>query len=271
MAETPTLTRRQLGVKLRKWRNRSGLSLDDIEVADIMSIPKMYKLEGGKSPKPSWPEIQELAKLYGAPADEVKELARMAKACLVSGWYVPFDVPQQFQTYLDLEGAASRLRFYENEYVNGLFQVEPYIRAVQESGGLIGEQADPHVRFRTQRINRFWGRKPLPVVDLVMSEGALRRIVGGPEAMAAQVGHLRELDAGPQVSIFIVPFSAGPHPSMEGKYTIMEFNRDEYPKVVYLESRSECQYHERLAVLALYERSWTETLKLAVPMKEFEL
>lgn len=271
MTEAPTLARRNLGVQLRKLRYESGKSLDDIEEADIMSLSKLYRIEKGKQPKPSWPEIQELARLYEAPEEHVRELVRMAKACLVSGWYVPFDVAEQFQTYLDLEGAATRLCFYESEYVNGLLQTEAYIRAIQTMWGLTGTQADPHVRFRTQRVQRFFGRKPAPEVTLVMSEAALRRAVGGPAVMRDQVAHLHNLDRLPNVSVHVVPFSAGAHPSMEGKYTLLDFKSGVYPQVAYVESRSECQYHERAAVLNLYKRIFAETLGLSVPLKEFHI
>jgi hypothetical protein len=47
--------------------------------------------------------------------------------------------------------------------------------------------------------------------------------VGGPEVMREQLLRLEELDARPNISIQIVPFTAGAHPGMKGAFTIFEF------------------------------------------------
>lgn len=109
-------------------RQQSTKNADSVEDADIMSTSKMYKIEAGRQPKPSWPEIEALARWWGADEDYIRELVRMARDCLRSGWYVPFEVSSKFQSYVDLEGAATRLWFFETEFVNGLFQTEDCIR-----------------------------------------------------------------------------------------------------------------------------------------------
>lgn len=272
MVEGPLLTRKQMGRMLRELRLRSGKTVDDIEcAADIMKKSKLYAIEAGKQPKPSWPEIQELAKFLGADTALVNELARMARACLVSGWYVPFDIDQRFQSYLELEGSATMLCFCEGESVNGLFQTEEYMRAMQRAGGLSDEKMRPHVDFRLQRLQRFWNRDPFPEVVLIMSEGALHREVGSLDVMSEQVAHLRELDERPNVKILVIPFRAGAHEAMHGKFTLLEFASGVYPEVAYVESPSECQYHERSAVVALYKRIWQESLRISVPIGEIQL
>ncbi|ADD44548.1 helix-turn-helix domain-containing protein [Stackebrandtia nassauensis] len=271
MVEGPLFTRKQLGIRLRELRHASGKTVEDIEVADIMGKSKLYYIEAGRQPKPSWPEIKELAELLGADTALRNELVRMAKDCLRSGWYVPFDVPQQFQPYLDLEGAATKLSFFEVEYVNGLFQTDAYTRAIQVGWGLKGAELDHTQTFRAQRKKRFWQRDPAPEVVLVMSEAAVRRQVGGPEVMAEQMVHLRKLAEKPNVAIRVVPYSAGSYPSMGGNYTLLEFKSGAYPEVAYVESRAECQYHERAAVVALYKRILQETLDIAVLMEEMQL
>lgn len=258
-------------MRLRELRLASGKTLDDIEYADIMGKSKMYNIENAKQPKPSWPEIQELARLLGADDDQIRELTRMARACLESTWYVPFDISLGFRSYLDLEEAATQLCFYECAYVNGLFQTLDYMRAIQNSWDLSDLERERAIEFRTQRIQRFWKRKPAPKVVLMMDESCLRRQIGDAETMTEQIVHLRALAERPKVSIYVVPFAAGAHPAMEGKFTLLDFKSGAYPEVAYVESRAESMYHERPTVVALYKQILREVLGRAVPIEEFEL
>lgn len=272
MADNPSLTRKQLGKMLRELRLSSGKTVDEIDyLGRLWKKSKLYAIENGHQPNPSWPEVKEVAEFLGASKELTRELVRMAQACLNSGWYVPFDVSQQFQTYLDLESAANRLRFMDIEIVNGLFQTERFTRAFQKAWGEPEEKIQNNVDFRMQRAQRFWNRDPFPEVTLVMSEGALRRVVGSTEIMAEQVEHLRELALRDSVDILVVPFASGVHLGMQNAFTLLEFNDDLYPEVAYVESRSECQYHERKPVVAMYKRSFEDPLPVGVPIGEFEL
>jgi hypothetical protein len=61
-------------------------------------------------------------------------------------------------------------------------------------------------------------------VRVVLNEGAVRRLVGGPEVMRAQLGKLvADRDRG-NVMVQVLPFSAGEHPAMaSGPFDLLEF------------------------------------------------
>jgi hypothetical protein len=62
-----------------------------------------------------------------------------------------------------------------------------------------------------------------PQVWLVLNEAVVRRRVGGTEAMRAQLGRLLEaMDLG-TVTLQIIPFEVGAHPSMDGSFSILGF------------------------------------------------
>ncbi len=61
---------------------------------------------------------------------------------------------------------------------------------------------------RGRRAQNVFGRQGSEVC-IVLDEAALVRQIGGPETMAKQVEHLRALDARPNVSIRVLPFTAG--------------------------------------------------------------
>ena len=63
------------------------------------------------------------------------------------------------------------------------------------------------------RQRRLDGEHPLRLTT-VISEGALRQQVGGPEVMRAQLDHLDRLltERPEQIEIRVMPFAAGAHP-----------------------------------------------------------
>jgi hypothetical protein len=126
--------------------------------------------------------------------------------------------------------------------------------------------------FRRDRQMNFMERDWLPEVVYLTSEAALRRQIGGPEVMAAQVEHLKQLDR--DFSLFkflVVPYDAGAYHSLGSSYEIFEFEGGEFPKTVYLESFEGARYLEVPETVAMFQNSFDESVKKAVPMKDFQL
>jgi hypothetical protein len=69
----------------------------------------------------------------------------------------------------------------------------------------------------------------------VIDEAALRRQIGGPGVMSAQVAHLLDAARRPNVTIQVLPFSAGAHPSLSGPFTVLTFDSG-FPDVAYIEA-----------------------------------
>ena len=78
-----------------------------------------------------------------------------------------------------------------------------------------------------------------PKIQVALNESVLRRPVGGPEIMAAQLDHLAQMADLPNVSLRVVPFSAGFHRGVLcGSFEILRFplngdGRDSEPPTVY--------------------------------------
>src|SRR6266566_1202594 len=68
-----------------------------------------------------------------------------------------------------------------------------------------------------------------PRLWAVVDEGALRRPVGGPRVMRAQIERLIEASRLPSVVLQILPFGAGAHPAMGGAFSILRFADDDLP------------------------------------------
>ena len=82
---------------------------------------------------------------------------------------------------------------------------------------------------------------PLNVWQIV-EEAALHRMVGGPETMREQLRHLLELGERANVSLQVLPYSAGVHAAIDGPFVLLTF--DGYPDVLYLEHLMGCVYLE---------------------------
>jgi len=69
--------------------------------------------------------------------------------------------------------------------------------------------------------------------------------MGPPEVMREQLDHLADASTWPNVTLQVLPFTAGPHPSLNGPFTIIEFPERYDPDVVYSESVAGNAYLER--------------------------
>jgi hypothetical protein len=70
----------------------------------------------------------------------------------------------------------------------------------------------------------------------VLDEAALHRWVGGRDVMRHQLQRLKNEATRGNVTIDVVPFSAGAHPGMKGPFAILEFADDRDGDVLFLEN-----------------------------------
>jgi len=94
--------------------------------------------------------------------------------------------------------------------------------------------------------------RPEPVqLWAVIDEAVLRRPVGGPDAFAAQLKHLRDAAGWPGVTVRIRPLAAGAPLSPAG-FTMLHFADGMLPDAVYSEQLTTASYLDRPADVARY-------------------
>ncbi len=84
------------------------------------------------------------------------------------------------------------------------------------------EELDELVAARTARKSIF-ERSPAPMLSFVQEEVALRRRVGGTMVWRQQIEHLLELAQRRNVTLQVMPTSAGEHPGLSGKIEVLKF------------------------------------------------
>jgi len=234
-----------LGTQLRRLREASGVT--SVEAAEaIRATPsKISRLERGRTAAKQR-DVADLLSLYGvtdqAEREELLEVVRQASA---PGWWQQYSdvLPRWFESYIGLEKAASVIRSYEVQFVQGLLQTEDYARAVI----LIGN-AHASAGEIDRRVSLRMGRQELltqpgaPELWAVLDEAVLRRSPGGREVLRAQLEHLLRVTELPNVTLQIVPFDAGPHAAAGGPFSILRFPEPDLPDLVYLEQLNSAIY-----------------------------
>ncbi|MGH3322241.1 MAG: DUF5753 domain-containing protein, partial [Streptosporangiaceae bacterium] len=76
------------------------------------------------------------------------------------------------------------------------------------------EELERKVEVRTVRQRRLTDDDQPPEYWAVLNEAVLRRVVGGPEVMGAQLRNIAKLAERPHVTIQVLPFAGGVHPAM---------------------------------------------------------
>lgn len=119
-------------------------------------------------------------------------------------------VPSWFEDWLEAERTARVLRYWSLIIVPALFETADYRRAVVMAGGIDPERADELVTATMERQSVLSRADP-PEVIAVLHELVLRRLIGSPVVMHDQLAHLAELADRPNISVHVVPSSAGAH------------------------------------------------------------
>jgi transcriptional regulator with XRE-family HTH domain len=267
MSHTPYIARVLLGRRLVEYRERAGLTVAEACRQTQISETKYRKLERGVNDAVRLTDVLALSVTYQCTSRETTHLRELVEGADSHGWYHGYDVDPAFAHYIEQEGAASSIHIFELDFVNGLFQTEDYLDALRADRPRTRGGADKGLKARRQE-NTLGSDNP-PAIEYVTCEAALRRQVGGPDVMRAQVKHLLEMDERDNINIYVVPFQVGTHPSMAGAYWIMYFADDVFPTTVYLETLHGSHYEETDRIVGHYEEVFPRTRQVAIKIKEY--
>ena len=246
----PTVLRMILGKQLQALREKARLSYEQAAGAIYSSpwtVRRMERAEGGLKPL----TVKGLLTAYGiTDPGEVDAFVALAKEASKPGWWHSYNdvLPAWFRTFVGLEEAASTIRGYDPHWIPGLLQTADYAHASVRTGfpDATSSEAERRVALRLER-QKILTRAAPPRLWLVIDENALRRPVAttGADVMRAQIGKLIEAAAQPNVTVQVLPFSAGLHPAMWGPFRIFRFEAAELPDIVYAETMTSAYYIDK--------------------------
>jgi transcriptional regulator with XRE-family HTH domain len=265
---SPTLRRRELGARLRALRLGQGLTVDQVAEQLLCSPSKVSRMETGQRGA-TQRDVRDLCRIYGVTdVTQAEHLMNLVKEGKQQAWWQSYDL-DYFATYVGLEQAADSLSYYQETVVPGLLQTADYAKAMYEAGlpnDFTPERAGEHIDVRLIR-QQVLTRDPPLRLSAVFDEAVLHRVVGGPAVMDAQLQHLIAMGSKRNVTLQVVPYSAGAHPAMENAFTILEFG-DVAPTLVYVEGLMGWLYLERENEVARYRRVFEHLRKIALSPKE---
>jgi transcriptional regulator with XRE-family HTH domain len=196
--------------QLRRLRVAAGLSQEEFGKLVHYSASMVSAVETGTRPY----ERKLLAR-----ADEVltsggllASLLRIAEREGQPSWFLP---------WLDAERLARQLRVFEPTLIPGLLQTEGYARAVIRCDDLLSdEEVERRVAARLDRQAILTQPDP-PQLIAVVDEAILHRHEERFRAlMVHQIEHLIACAERPNVSIHVVPLSAGLHIGLFGPFVL---------------------------------------------------
>jgi transcriptional regulator with XRE-family HTH domain len=222
----PTLRGRQLGVRLRELREAAGLTGEEVAARMDRAHSTLSRWEtGGLVPR--GPDVAFMLDLYGVPEAERGALLRAVKdARAREDWEV--DLTVEVADYAWMEGRAWKVEEFYEDVVPGLLQTPDYAREILRAWDPAAnpQQIERWVGVRAVRQRRLTQDDPLQL-RAVIGEGALRRPVGGPEVMRAQLRHLVDMAAEPNVEIRLLPLAVGAHAGLSGHFTILRLGDEQ--------------------------------------------
>lgn len=233
-----TARARRLGFALRAHREAAGMTLEQAsdEINSTRSTLSRYeKAQTLVSPA----TVRTLLTLYGVSGDELAGAVQLAKEARIRGWWQSYSEVLDRRTldFIALEADAVAIANFEPSVVPGLLQIPDYVRAVMRKAprALPEQQVEQHVRARLSRQERLTAPDP-PVFEAIIDEAALLRPVGGEAVLAAQLRSLVKVSELPNVTIQVVPLSAGYHRGTGGSLHMLEFADPEDPTLASVET-----------------------------------
>jgi len=165
------------------------------------------------------------------------------------GWFGEFyaesrtwiATPPWFRSWVEHEQRAATLRIWQLGVLSGLLQTEDYARAILAvEPGVTDDDVSARLTARLAR-QALLTRDDPPAAWFLVDEAALRRCIGSPDVMAAQLARLAGLACLPNVTIQVVPNIA--HAGLLGGFAVAE-------RAAYVETAVAGQVFEDTEVIA---------------------
>lgn len=245
--DPPSVRERQLAAELRLLRRTVNLNGKDVADRLGWSTSKISRIETGKIGV-SQQDLELLFDLYEVPEDKAADLRRLAATARAQGWWDAYanSLSSGYSNLVKLEASCATLQCYCAVVPHALLQTREYSRHVIQSTMQAPAPSEVDRRLDIARLRQKVLRRGDPPMRLsaVIDEAAFRRHIRTPAGKIdtgvtrAQFKHLAELMTWPNISIQVLPFTAGLPPVTAGSFSILESSVTNAAGVVYLENKT---------------------------------
>lgn len=188
---SPTVRRRRLGRRLKRLRVQAGMTLDEAARQLDKDRSALNRMELGKT-RIDVNVVRTMMDIYDVRDDSLIDLAREAQR---RGWWHTYGIRDR--GYIGMETEAVTVLESTLVHIPGLLQTEDYMRALFAANPArwTEQQLDNQVAARLHRQRRLTDEEAPVAIHAIIDEAALRKKVGGPEVMRAQLCSLLERSA----------------------------------------------------------------------------
>jgi transcriptional regulator with XRE-family HTH domain len=251
---SPTVRQRELGKRLRELRNDRGMTVEDAADKLLCSATKISRLETGVR-RPSLRDVRDLCALYEVDESTAADFMSLARGAREPGWWTQYE-DINLDPYIGLEHEATAITCYSTYYIPALLQTEDYAQTIIKA---IAPKMDPaihqqRVEVRMRRQQRL-DDAHRPRYRVLLDESSLRRRVGGPALIAAQLSKILQTARSGKAVVQVVTFEAGAHAAADGNFVLLEFADSNLSPVIFIEGLTGNQYLERAADIARYREA----------------
>jgi transcriptional regulator with XRE-family HTH domain len=239
----PLGPRRAIASNLKRLREESGQSLNDVATPLMISTSKLSRLENAQG-KPNLRDIRDLIRHYNIQGTSLdRSLSRWAKNAQEPGWWTDFDddVVESLDAHLAYETDAAVARTYTLPFVPALLQLPEYAAAIfRDMENRSEEQIEQLLEVRRLRQQALVSREGLEPLELiaVTHESSLRQVVGSPDVLRRQLEELVEYSTKPNIQLRVLPFDAPPTFSMTCMYAYFEYKDADESDIVNIETHA---------------------------------
>ncbi|WP_406381996.1 helix-turn-helix transcriptional regulator [Streptomyces sp. NBC_01618] len=232
--------RMQIARGLKALRMRAGLTQSEVAKRAGVSVGTVNRYETWQDrAKLRVPTVSALAETCGASPQEREALVELVRN-QQNGWWMDHPgLPEVMDPLMSFEDVAEYEHVYANALVPGLLQTPDYALALHRAQDVRADAIADKVDARIKR-QAILERSPALHLWVVLDDAVLRRPVGGPDVMSAQIDHLSAMAQRPNVDIQVLKFAAGAHAAGSGGHFLILGRDDEKNplnsmNVVYLE------------------------------------
>ena len=223
---------RYFGQQVRRARRAAGWTLAEFGQRIGYDPGQISRIENGKRPP---------TELFAQMCDRAFPDR--------DGWFSEFyaesctwiATPPWFRSWVGHEQQAATLRIWQLGVLSGLLQTADYARAILAvNPGVTEDEVGARLGARLER-QVILTRDDPPTAWFLVDEAALRRRIGPPDVMAAQLAHLVAVARLPNVTIQAVPSAA--HAGLLGGFALTD-------RAAYVETAVAGQVFEDAEIIA---------------------
>jgi transcriptional regulator with XRE-family HTH domain len=274
MAVGTTRAKRRLGRHIRPYVERAGY-LDDVAALAAetrVSRQSIYRLLNGDN-LISYHRFVAVLTALGmtkAERDDAVAVYHLAEAPTAEISDAA-DLPKAYARLRADESEASLARTADTILIPGLLQTAGYAAALAERSRILsrGEWAAERAAAERRERQAVLTREPRPLeLHALIDEAAIRRRLGGTVVWREQLDHLLAMSETSNVTVQILPFTAGAYETMAGPLLVLSYPEADEPESVHMDLHTGSITVEAEDDVRRFTAAWLEVRQLCLPADE---